>query len=137
MPAKPILDIAVLLREFEDGERCIEPMENIGYVHKGVDEVDIPGDRFFLRGHPPQEGCSDGRSDQDSHPPHVHARQSQSGRDHFLFRDYLIAHPEVAAEYARLKLALAGKHSDDRTSYSTGKRSFIRAVIAKAAEESE
>ena len=25
MAAKPILDIAVLLYEFEDGERCIEP----------------------------------------------------------------------------------------------------------------
>ncbi len=33
--AKPILDIAVLLREFEDGERCIEPLENIGYCSQG------------------------------------------------------------------------------------------------------
>ena len=53
MPAKPILDIAVLIHRFEDGARCIEPLESIGYFHKGVDEVDIPDDRFFLRGHPP------------------------------------------------------------------------------------
>ena len=136
MPAKPILDIAVLLREFEDGERCIEPMENIGYVHKGVDEVDIPGDRFFLRGHPPQEGCSEDEVIR-THILHMYTLDSPIRPDHFLFRDYLIAHPEVAAEYARLKLALADKHSDDRTSYSAGKRSFIREVIAKAAGEIE
>lgn len=136
MPAKPILDIAVLLREFEDGERCIEPLESIGYVHKGVDEVDIPGDRFFLKGHPPQEGCADGEVIR-THILHMYTLDSPIRRDHFQFRDYLIAHPEIAAAYARLKLALGDRHSDDRTSYSAGKRSFIREVIAKAAEEFE
>ncbi|MDE2821930.1 MAG: GrpB family protein, partial [Chloroflexota bacterium] len=68
---------------------------------------------------------------------HMYTLDSPIRPDHFLFRDYLIAHPEVAAEYARLKLALADKHSDDRTSYSAGKRSFIREVIAKAAGEIE
>jgi GrpB-like predicted nucleotidyltransferase (UPF0157 family) len=136
MPAKPILDIAVLLHEFKDGERCIEPLENIGYFHKGADEVDIPGDRFFLRGHPPQEGCSDGEEIR-THVLHMYTLDSPIRRNHFAFRDYLIAHPEVANEYARLKLALADKHSDDRTSYSAGKRSFITEVLEKPAEESE
>ena len=136
MPAKPILDIAVLLREFEDGERCIEPMESIGYFHKGVDEVDIPNDRFFLRGHPPREGCADSEEIR-THVLHMYTLDSPIRRNHFAFRDYLIAHPEVAAEYARLKLILADKHSDDRTAYSAGKGSFIREVLAKAAEESE
>lgn len=134
MPAKPILDIAVLLHKFEDGERCIEPLESIGYFHKGMDEVDIPGDRFFLRGHPPQEGCADGEVIR-THVLHMYTLDSPIKRNHIAFRDYLIADPEVAAEYARLKLALAGKHPDDRTSYSAGKGSFIREVIAKAAEE--
>ncbi len=136
MPAKPILDIAVLLHEFEDGERCVEPLENIGYFHKGADEVDIPGDRFFLRGHPPQEGCSDGEEIR-THVLHMYAVDSPVRQNHFLFRDYLIAHPRAAAEYARLKLALAERHPDDRTAYSAGKRSFITEVLARAAEESE
>ena len=136
MPAKPILDIAVLLHKFEDGERCIEPLESIGYFHKGVDEVDIPDDRFFLRGHPPQDGCSDGEEIR-THVLHMYTVDSPIRRNHFLFRDYLIDHPEVADEYAQLKLALADKHPDDRTSYSAGKRSFIREVIAKAAGEIE
>ena len=135
MPAKPILDIAVLLHEFEDGERCIKPLENIDYVHKGLED-DIPGDRFFLKGHPTKESCSESEEIR-THIVHMYKLDSPIRRDHFLFRDYLIAHPEAAAEYARLKLALTDKHSDDRASYSAGKRSFIRGVIAKAAEEFE
>ena len=56
---------------------------------------------------------------------------------HLHFRDFLIAHPETAAEYAKLKIALSGKHPNDRKSYSAGKRSFITAVLAKAAQELE
>ncbi len=136
MAAKPILDIAVLLHEFEDGERCIEPLESIGYFHKGADEVDIPGDRFFLRGHSPRGSCSDGEEIR-THVLHMYTLDSPIRRNHFLFRDYLIAHPGVAAEYARLKLGLADKHRDDRASYSAGKGTFIREVITKAAEEVE
>ena len=136
MPSKPILDIAVLLHEFEDGERCIEPLVSIGYFHKGVDEVDIPDDRFFLRGHPPQESWADGEEIR-THVLHMYTLDSPIRRNHFAFRDYLTTHPEVAAEYARLKLALAHSHPDDRTSYSAGKRSFITEVLAKAAEESK
>ena len=135
MPAKPILDIAVLLHEFEDGKRCIEPLEKIGYVHKGLED-DIPGDRFFLRGHPPQESCSDGEEIR-THVLHMYTLDSPIMQNHFAFRNYLIAYPEAADEYAQIKLALADKHPDDRASYSAGKRSFIRGILAKAAQESE
>ena len=134
MPAKPILDIAVLLHNFEDGERCIAPLENIGYLHKGLDDA-IPGDRHFVKGHPPQESCSDGEEIR-THVLHMYTLGSPIGRNHFAFRDYLIAHPEVADEYARLKLILADKHPRDRESYRVGKDSFIREVLAMAAEES-
>ena len=59
MPAKPILDIAVLLHDFDDGERCITPLENIGYVHMGVMD-DIPEcDRIFGKCDDPQVGYPD------------------------------------------------------------------------------
>lgn len=135
MPAKPILDIAVLLHEFEDGVQCISPMENIGYVHKGLDD-DIPGDRHFVKGHPPQGSCSDGEEIR-THVLHMYTFDSPIRRNHFAFRDYLIAHPEAADEYARLKLILADMHPKDRESYRVGKDSFIEGVLAKAAEESQ
>ena len=133
MPSKPILDIAVLLHNFEDGERCIESLERIGYVHLGVAD-DIPGDRFFGKAHTTQESCSDGQEIR-THILHMYTLDSPIRQNHSLFRDYLIAHPEVAGEYACLKLNLADKHPYDRASYSAGKRSFITEVLAKAAEE--
>jgi GrpB-like predicted nucleotidyltransferase (UPF0157 family) len=36
------------------------------------------------------------------------------------FRDYLIAHPEAADEYARLKTQLAAAHPQDRVACTEG-----------------
>ena len=135
MPAKPILDIAVLLHKFQDGERCISPMEKIGYLHVGLLD-DIPGDRFFGKVHTSQESCSDSEEIV-THHIHMYTRGSPIWHNQFRFRDYLIAHPEEIARYARLKLTLADKHPNDRASYSAAKNSFITEVLAKAAEEFE
>ena len=151
LPAKPILDIAILLRDFDDGERCIEPLEKIGYFHMGVMD-DIPGDRVFHRGDDLPEGCPDsdvkfrttskpgpkGLTDiVQTHILHVYAVDNPVKQHHLHFRDYLIDHPETAADYAKLKVALSNKHPNDRKSYSAGKRSFITGVLAKAAQEFE
>ena len=148
MPAKPILDIAVLLHDFDVGERCIESLEMIGYLHMGVMD-DIPGDRVFHRGDGLPEGGIDFDDDKTATRPvpklttdivqthilHMYSADNPVRQHHLHFRDYLIAHPETAAEYARLKVNLADSHPNDRKSYSAGKRSFIKAVLAKAAEE--
>ena len=97
MPAKPVIDIAVLLHDFDDGERCIEPLEKIGYVHRGLQE-DIPGDRFFRRGDPRMYHL------------HMYTVDSPIRLEHFNFRDYLIAHPDAAKEYADLKQVLSKKY---------------------------
>ena len=127
MPAKSILDIAVLLHDFDDGERCITPLENIGYVHMGVMD-DIPGDRIFLKCDDPQVGYPDfdekdetaGRRGPNgrTHILHMYTLDSPIRQNHIHFRDYLIAHPVAADEYARLKLTLADKHPNDRASYT-------------------
>ncbi len=150
MPAKPILDIAVLLHDFDDGERCIEPLEKIGYAHMGVMD-NIPGDRVFHRGDDLPGGCVDFDDDKTAASPgptgltnirqthilHVYTVDNPVRQHHLHFRDYLIGHPETAAEYARLKVTLADSHPNDRKSYSAGKRWFIKAVLAKAAAEFE
>ena len=130
MAAKPILDIAVMLREFQDGERCIGPLESIGYTHRGLNP-DIPGDRFFVKGHPPREGGS--RGEVRTHFLHMYPLDSPLAQNHLAFRDYLIAQPKLAAEYMQLKFTLADRHPDDRVSYGKGKATFIRAVLARAA----
>lgn len=149
--AKPILDIAVLLDDFDDGERCIELLKKIGYLHMGIVD-DIPGDRVFHRGDDLPEGCPDsdvkcrasarpgpkGFTDiVQTHILHVYAVDNPVRQHHLHFRDYLIAHPEIAVDYAKLKVALSDRYPNDRKSYSAGKRSFITGVLAKAGLEFE
>ena len=135
LPAKPILDIAVMLNDFEDGERCIEPLEKIGYIHGGLLD-EIPGDRFFSRVRMPQDSAPT-EKEVVTHHLHMYTLDSPLRVNHLVFRDYLITTPDEAAKYARLKLSLAGKHPSDRKSYSAGKRLIIAEVLAKATGEFE
>ena len=51
------------------------------------------------------------------------------------FRNYLRAHPGVAAEYEALKRRLALEHRLDREAYTTAKRPFIDRITSLALEE--
>jgi GrpB-like predicted nucleotidyltransferase (UPF0157 family) len=48
-----------------------------------------------------------------------------------LFRDYLRAHPDVAADYGALKARLAAEHAYDRITYTRDKPEFIAKVREK------
>ena len=52
--------------------------------------------------------------------------------DSLLFRDYLIEHPQIAAEYEGLKRRLASEFTHDRVAYTKGKREFIDRLTALA-----
>ena len=47
----------------------------------------------------------------------------------------MIQNPELAAQYAQLKLALGQKFPNDRGSYRIGKIPFIKRMVAIAVEE--
>ena len=51
---------------------------------------------------------------------------------HLDFRDYLLAHPEEAQEYSRLKEDLARRYPTDAASYVAGKDDFIKELDRKA-----
>ena len=57
------------------------------------------------------------------------------------FRDYLIARPDIAAEYGRLKTELAAAYAGDRVAYTRAKTDFIlrttAAAVAWAADRDE
>ncbi|MEE8353859.1 MAG: GrpB family protein [Dehalococcoidales bacterium] len=64
---------------------------------------------------------------------HIHIIEADSELwDRLLLRDYLIEHPEVAKEYADLKLQLAANHAGDRIAYTMAKTEFIVRVTATA-----
>jgi ketosteroid isomerase-like protein len=52
--------------------------------------------------------------------------------ERLLFRDYLIAHPQVSKEYENLKIDLASAYPNDRVAYTNGKTEFIVKVTEQA-----
>ena len=48
--------------------------------------------------------------------------------DRLLFRDYLVGHPDIAAEYQTLKMELAARHPHDHVRYTQEKGAFIERV---------
>lgn len=114
LPAKPIIDILLVVRDIEQADQHNGDMIALGYEPMG--EFGLPGRRYFRKG-------GDNRTHQ------IHAYQadntSEIGR-HLAFRDYLRAHPAEAAAYGALKEQLAGQFPEDIQSYMDGKDSFIK-----------
>jgi GrpB-like predicted nucleotidyltransferase (UPF0157 family) len=120
IPAKPIIDILLEVTSIEAVDPLNEKMAELGYRPKG--EYGIPGRRYFPKG----------ESDSRTHHLHVFGAGHPRVRDHLEFRDYLIAHPDEADEYGRLKERLAEEFRHDIEGYMAGKDGFIKDVIAKA-----
>jgi GrpB-like predicted nucleotidyltransferase (UPF0157 family) len=124
--AKSTIDIMVAVNQLEDAERCIEPLQRIGYEYQPQHEISMPERRYFRKGDPPEQHY------------HLHMVELTSNfwRRHLLFRDYLRTHPEVAREYYELKKALADKYSSNHEGYTEAKTSFIESIVARAKIES-
>lgn len=115
IPAKPIIDIGVAVRNFEEAAVCIEPIVQLGYVYRG--ENGIPRRHYFRKGNP----CT--------HHLHMNEITGVDWQNQILFRDFLRINPEVASEYGRLKSKLAKRHKSDREGYLQAKAPFIENVL--------
>jgi GrpB-like predicted nucleotidyltransferase (UPF0157 family) len=121
MVAKPILDIAIAVTDFEDAKVCIDPIEGLGYQYKG--EFGIPRRHYFVKGDPR------------THHIHMVEITSQGWENQLLFRDYLTGHPQSAQEYANLKIEMAQQFPKDRESYLGAKAPFIQHILQLARSE--
>lgn len=69
-----------------------------------------------------------------THQLHIEPVGSEHARRSLLFRDYLRAHPDRAAQYATLKEQLARQFPADRLAFTRGKGPFINDVLREAAD---
>ena len=118
MSAKPILDIAIAVKDFEEARICINPLCDMGYTFKG--ENGIPRRHYFLKGEP----CT--------HHIHMLEKDSEEWEKLILFRDYLRSHQNTAEEYNQLKRNLSERLQGDRKAYQDAKGDFVEAVIRKS-----
>ena len=122
LSAKPIIDILIAVRSLAAARASfVQALRKLDYVHW----ADNPKqDRmFFVKGMPPF-------GSKRSH--HVHVTEPQGEMwQRLAFRDYLRAHPEEAATYARLKGRLASDHRADREAYTDAKSAYVESVMRK------
>ncbi len=119
LAAKPVIDIQISVASLEPLDALRVPLERLGYVFRADNPERTK--RYF------REAPGTPRT-------HIHVRAAGSWGEQFalLFRDYVRAHPDVAARYAALKRELAERFRDDRRGYTEAKSPFIWAVMAEA-----
>jgi GrpB-like predicted nucleotidyltransferase (UPF0157 family) len=117
VPAKPILDILVGVRDFDEATVCIKPMIAIGYSYRG--ENGIPRRHYFVKGDPR------------THHVHMVEIRSDEWRLTLKFRDLLRMNPALASEYARAKERLALLHPGNREVYQREKDMVVESILAR------
>ena len=119
--AKPIIDILVEVRAIGRIDHFNSVMRQHGYRPRG--ENGLPGRRYFVKG------------SQALHTHHIH--MYEHGHPDIarvlIFRDYLLAHPDEALRYGKLKEALAHQFPKDIDTYQSGKAELIQELEGKAA----
>jgi GrpB-like predicted nucleotidyltransferase (UPF0157 family) len=121
--AKPVIDVLVAVPDVGDEAAYVAGVEAAGVELRSRDSVH----RYFR----PPPGTRRDRQ------IHVCGPGTPWERDHLLFRDYLRAHPGVAADYESVKRRLAADYRDDRIAYNEGKTGFIRDALDDAAAWAE
>lgn len=124
--AKPIIDVLVEVSDLEATKERVAPtLEAQGYDYfwrpLGAEDVP-PYYAWFIK-----------RNAEGTRTHHIHMVEAHFEHwDRLLFRDYLIAHPDVATQYGDLKRELAKRHGEDRVAYTMEKTAFIVRITALA-----
>lgn len=119
MTAKPIVDIAVLIKFSRDAEKLMQPLQDLGY--KYFPESSSTERHFFRKGTPVEFHLSLAYQDRGSF-----------WRRQITFRDYLRLHPEARSEYAELKKNLLVLDPTGGKDYLDGKSGFVERILVEA-----
>jgi GrpB-like predicted nucleotidyltransferase (UPF0157 family) len=121
LSAKPVIDLLVGTRTFDDADRCLPLLLADGWEFP-VDVNDKIKDRRFLRR--VQGGVR-------THHLHIVVFGGELWDGYVRFRDALRKRPDLAAEYETLKRDLAVKYRDQRERYTASKSDFVARVLGR------
>ncbi len=114
--AKPIVDILVEVANELDWNKIHNVLESSGYIC-----MSQTGNRMsFNKGYTP--------SGYAERVFHIHIHQLGDNAE-VLFRDYLLAHPDAAKEYEKLKISLLPDFRHNRDGYTSAKTVFINRIL--------
>lgn len=128
LPAKPVVDLLVEVSDLTTVRQEVVPIleaQGYDYLWRPTHGDDGPPFYAWFIKRDPATGVR-------THHIHMVEADFQGYWERLLFRDYLIAHPDVARAYAELKERLAAEHPNDRVAYTRGKTAFITRVTELA-----
>jgi len=127
LAAKPIVDMLVEVTDLQATKVRIAPV------------LEAQGYEYFWRpthgdAGPPFYAWFIKRDQAGARTHHIHMVEGHFTEhwDRLLFRDWLIAHPDLARQYEALKVRLAAASPDDRVAYTGGKTEFVVRVTERA-----
>lgn len=119
--AKPIIDIAVGVTDFEKMMKHNDELKEVGIIYRREDH---PGQHLYI--------CGDLENNIHTHYIHVVIWGESAWNNYINMRDYLNANDEKAMEYSKLKVQLAEEYSNDRMKYTEGKQELIEKLLEEA-----
>ncbi|MDE5562737.1 MAG: GrpB family protein [Clostridiales bacterium] len=120
--AKPIIDILIVVNSPERMKQAACLLQSNGYIVMSAAQSRISLNKGYT-----ENGFAE-------RVFHLHIRL-ENDTDEIYFRDYLIAHPDVAKEYEQLKLGLWKQYEHDRDGYTEAKTEFVKKYTALAKQK--
>ena len=116
--AKPIIDIAVGVTDFEKIMSYNEQLQKEGIFYRGSD---VENQILYVMG--------DMEKDIWTHHFHFVIRYGTEWKNYIHFRDYLNDNENMALQYQRVKEELESKYADNRGLYTKGKKDIIDIIL--------
>ena len=116
--AKPIIDIAVGVTDFEKIMSYNEQLQKEGIFYRGSD---VENQILYVMG--------DMEKDIRTHHIHIVKWNGTECKNYIHFRDYLNANENMALQYQRVKEELESKYAYNRGLYTKGKKDIIDIIL--------
>ncbi|WP_020060343.1 GrpB family protein [Bacillus sp. 123MFChir2] len=115
LSAKPIIDIAIELYDFEDGANCIDELEQLNYRYR----KDVLPERYYFNKGEPR-----------THQIHMYEKGNKYLIEQLCFRDYLKNNETARIEYEHLKIQLSQENPNNKYKYADDKTNFVKSILA-------
>lgn len=124
--AKPIIDIAVGVRDLKFIDELVPIITGLGYIYRGDNKVN--GGHLFVFETSPEVRSI-----------HVHVVEHNGNQWHnyLLFRDTLRSDKATREKYANLKADLCKRYPGDRQAYTFAKKDLIGRILKTATQQSD
>ena len=122
MPAKPTIDIMVVVNDIEKIDQFNDAMFDLGYLSRG--ENGIEGRRYFVKLH----------EDGENHSVHVHIYGDENPHvaDELMFRDFLRIDKDSFDAYSNVKRKASEQFLHSPGQYVDAKHDCVMKIMDKA-----